>query len=197
MSENTNFEVQNAECVNIGLPFQRSRTPLDADWYFEVQKSFRGGLLSGRNGPQYFEAQNSNSKQTDTKPRLYSKMKDILRSRKLGVLLTPISKVCSFLERYKTSKVYGFWTSFWIRFQRLSFLTKMLTLLWFCGFEGLKPLLRQTSYLKAHGFLDANKRWERIKVRGSKRKVEKRQKEEPPKLDFKGLRLSRRLLIEF
>ncbi|GET00670.1 hypothetical protein GLOIN_2v1789095 [Rhizophagus clarus] len=42
------------------------------------------------------KAQNSNSKWTEvqTKPGLYSKMKDILRSRKLaGVLLTPISKV--------------------------------------------------------------------------------------------------------
>ncbi|GBC05845.1 hypothetical protein RclHR1_06470008 [Rhizophagus clarus] len=49
------------------------------------------------------------------------------------------------------------------------------------NFEGLEPLLRQTSYLKAHGFLDANKRWGRIEVRDSKRKVEKRQREKSPK----------------
>ncbi|GBB94019.1 hypothetical protein RclHR1_22750003 [Rhizophagus clarus] len=39
------------------------------------------------------------------------------------------------------------------------------------NFEGPESLLRQTSYLKAHGFPDANKRWERIEVRNSKRKV--------------------------
>ncbi|GBB87681.1 hypothetical protein RclHR1_14160007, partial [Rhizophagus clarus] len=140
------------------------------------RKSFKGGLLLEETDLGISKARNSNLKWT--------------KSRKLGVLLTPISKVCGFLEHYETSKVYGFWTSSWTRFQRLttlsglSFLTKILTLLWFCGFESLEPLLRQTSYLKAHGFPDANKRWERIKVRGSKRKVEKRQREEPPKLDF-------------
>ncbi|GES84987.1 hypothetical protein RCL_jg16828.t1 [Rhizophagus clarus] len=208
---------KNAECVSIGLLFRRSGTPLEADWYFEVRKSFKGGLLLEETDLGISKARNSNLK--------WTKMKNILRSRKLGVLLTPISKVhgwiprrnfedrtskfffnktvCGFLEHYETSKVYGFWTSSWTRFQRLttlsglSFLTKILTLLWFCGFESLEPLLRQTSYLKAHGFPDANKRWERIKVRGSKRKVEKRQREEPPKLDFEGSRLSRRLLMEF
>ncbi|GBC00157.1 hypothetical protein RclHR1_03770004 [Rhizophagus clarus] len=35
-------------------------------------------------------------------------------------------------------------------------------------FEDLEPLLRQTSYLKAHDFPDANKRWRRIKVGGSR-----------------------------
>ncbi|GBC08439.1 hypothetical protein RclHR1_08100007 [Rhizophagus clarus] len=39
------------------------------------------------------------------------------------------------------------------------------------NFEGPEPLLRQTSYLKAHGFPDANKRCGRIEVRdiGSKK----------------------------
>ncbi|GBC06595.1 hypothetical protein RclHR1_06950001 [Rhizophagus clarus] len=37
-------------------------------------------------------------------------------------------------------------------------------------FKGPEPFLRQTSYLKAHGFPNTNKRWGRIKVRvGSKK----------------------------
>ncbi|GBB94271.1 hypothetical protein RclHR1_23200004 [Rhizophagus clarus] len=77
---------------------------------------------SGRNGPWYFEVQNSNLKWTKVhmKLRLYSK------SKKLSIIDT--------------------------------------------NFKGPEPLLRQTSYLKAHSFLDANKRWGRIKVRvGSKK----------------------------
>ncbi|GBB95849.1 hypothetical protein RclHR1_26280001 [Rhizophagus clarus] len=189
------------------MVFRRSRTPLEADWYFEgLEVLYRRTTVSLEEVDRVIsKAQNSNSKQTKVqmKPELYSKMKDILRSKKLGVLLIPISKVCSFLERYETLKVYSFWTSSWTRFQRLttlsrlSFLIKMLTLLWFCDFKDLEPLLRQTSYLKAHGFPDANKRWGRIKVGSSKRKVEKRQRKEPPKLDFEGSQLSRRFLMEF
>ncbi|GBB84506.1 hypothetical protein RclHR1_11080001 [Rhizophagus clarus] len=39
------------------------------------------------------------------------------------------------------------------------------------NFEGLEPLLRQTSYLKAHSFPDTNKRWGRIKVRVRSKKL--------------------------
>ncbi|GBB95428.1 hypothetical protein RclHR1_25300002 [Rhizophagus clarus] len=86
------------------------------------------------------KVQNSNSKRTEVqiKPRLYLKMKDILRTRKPGVLLTSISKIHGWISKR--------------------------------NFEGPELLLKQTNYLKAHSFPDANKRWGRIKVRvGSKK----------------------------
>ncbi|GBC08250.1 hypothetical protein RclHR1_00080027 [Rhizophagus clarus] len=124
--------------------------------HFKSGTPFQGGPLSPEETDLGIsKAQNSNSKQTEvqTKPRLYSKMKDILKTRKPEVLLTPISKVHDWIPKR--------------------------------NFEGLEPFLRQTNYLKAHNFPDANKRWGRIKVRNSKRKVEKQQREEPPKQDFK------------
>ncbi|GBC07968.1 hypothetical protein RclHR1_07820003 [Rhizophagus clarus] len=104
-----------------------------SSFFFRSGTPFQGGPLSLEETDLGI-SKNSNSKQTEvqTKPRLY------LKTRKLGVLLTPILKVCGWIPKR--------------------------------NFEGLKPLLRQTSYLKAHGFPDANKKWGRIKVRvGSKK----------------------------
>ncbi|GES79000.1 hypothetical protein RCL_jg6029.t1 [Rhizophagus clarus] len=137
------------------MVFQRSGIPLKTDRYFK--------------GPEVLYRQIT----------IWKKWTELFQRPGTLIRSGPRSAVCSFLKRYETLKVYDFWTSFWTRFQRLttlsklSFLTKMLTLLWFCGFEGPEPFLRQTSYLKAHGFPNTNKRWGRIKVRGSKRKVEK------------------------
>ncbi|GBB91752.1 hypothetical protein RclHR1_19100003 [Rhizophagus clarus] len=82
------------------------------------------------------KTQNSNSKWTEIFRRsAVGFLKEISKTRKLGVLLILISKVRGWIPKR--------------------------------NFEDPEPHLRQTSYLKAHGFPDANKRWGRIKVRGS------------------------------
>ncbi|GBC10670.1 hypothetical protein RclHR1_09810004 [Rhizophagus clarus] len=146
------------------MVFRRSETPLEADRYFEgLEILYRRTTVSPEEVDRIIsKAQNSNSKWTEVqmKPRLYSKIDE---GHFEGLRLPRM------LRNFEDLRLLD------------EFLDKISK---FCGFEGPESLLRQTSYLRAHGFPDANKRWERIKVKGSKRKVEKRQREEPLKLDF-------------
>ncbi|GBB93187.1 hypothetical protein RclHR1_21290002 [Rhizophagus clarus] len=107
-------------------------------WKSKSETPFRGGPLSPEEMDlSISKAWNSNSKRTET--------------RKLEVLLTPISKISK------------------------------------RNFEGPEPLLRQTSYLKAHNFLDANKRWGRIKVKVGSKKLKLFIRIEPTGTIFKPL----------
>ncbi|GBB85308.1 hypothetical protein RclHR1_11880001 [Rhizophagus clarus] len=142
------------------MVFRRSGTPLEADQYFEgLEILYKRTTVSLKEVDRVIlKAQNSNSKWTEVFRR-FRRSPDYIRRSAVGFLeeILKIELQNSFLtRRFANAHFYRFTASGRVPGQ---------------DFEGPEPLLRQTSYLKAHGFPDANKRWGRIKVRVGLKKL--------------------------
>ncbi|GBB94107.1 hypothetical protein RclHR1_22940001 [Rhizophagus clarus] len=139
------------------MVFRRSRTPLEADRYFEgLEVLYRQTTVSPEEVDRVIsKAQNSNLKRIE-----------VFRRSAVGFLeeILKIELQNSFLiRRFANAYFYRFAASWNVtKLRRFTASGRVSGQ----DFKDLEPLLRQTSYLKAHGFPDANKRWEKIKVRG-------------------------------